>query len=232
MSEQQDETTSTDETTTKTEETKVDTQVTKEETKEDTQTKTEESKKEETSKDSKEDTKEDTKDETEKVDVDSQINDLVNKFLDSDGKLSEEEKAELAKTGLSDELFLALANGVEATREAADQKVYESVGGRETYDRMLDFAKENFSEEQKEAFNDALFSGNEHLAQLAVAGLKATMDSVNKAPERKVEASGTTTATKGFETQQELISAMNNRKYGYDSNYTKEVDAKRSKTNW
>ena len=173
-----------------------------------------------------------TPEEPSEVNVDSQINDLVNKFLGNDGKLSEDEKAELAKTGLSDDLFIALANGVEATRAAADQKVFDSVGGRETYDRMLDFAKENFSEEQKTAFNDALFSGNEHLAQLAVAGLKATMDSINKAPERKVDASGTTTATKGFESQQELISAMNNRRYGYDTNYTKEVDAKRSKTNW
>ena len=165
---------------------------------------------------------------------DDTVNNLLESFMDNDGTLTEEESQMLKDTGISEELFVSLANAQAAQIEANDNRVYDSVGGKDNYDGMITFAQENLTDSQLDAYDAALFSGNPDIANFAVMGLKAMMEASNTEPSNRIDgvSGDTNLSNNAFSSQQEVIDAMRDNRYGMDGEYTKLVDAKRLKSAW
>ena len=106
--------------------------------------------------------------------------------------------------------------------DAQVNQIQNQVGGKQKYDQLVTWASNNLNEEQTGAFDNIINSGNTQAISLAVAGLKSQYDSANGYEGRmlsgKAPKSGDT-----FRSQQELVAAMNDRRYDDDPAYRQDV---------
>ena len=165
---------------------------------------------------------------------------LVSKGLDfdkfaqeyeNDGQLSNESLQALEKAGYPKPIVDAYIAGLEAKAEKFTNSVKAFAGGDKGWEELATFIKAQ-GEATTKAFNDVLNTGNLGAIKLAVEGLQA----------QKVAKYGTTNKTLlgsngnmpsnvGYETQEEVVKAMSDKRYGKDANYTRTVQMKLSKTN-
>lgn len=155
------------------------------------------------------------------------IDDIVNEALS--GELSEETKKLIEDNGLGKHIDMLVA-GHQAIQEKNNQEIFSLVGGKESYSELQEWGKNTLNKEEQAAFNDALFSGNMHLAKLAVQGLKARYVAENgKSPDRVIEGGGTANeSNRPFSSQMEYIKATQTLQYKQDPNYRREVESKRN----
>lgn len=157
------------------------------------------------------------------------LDDIVTEALA--GELSEETQKLVDQNGLGKHLDM-LVQGHKAIQEKNNQEVFSVVGGEKSYGELQEWGKNNMSQEQQQAFNEALFSGNMNLAKLAVQGLQAQYVQANgKSPDRVIEGGGTSNAeNRPFSNVNEYINETRSFKYKSDPEYARQVEAKRNKS--
>lgn len=155
---------------------------------------------------------------------------MIQGFID--GNLTDEDYAAIEKSGLSRQSFELMAQGHMALQEKHTAELHAVVGGPEAYKQLQEFGAHNLNQSQIDAFNYALESGDPALAEIAVLGLQAKMMKAQGSnPPERVEANGSiSTQVDAYETQQDVIRAMSDRRYGKDQAYTQEVNAKRARS--
>jgi len=155
---------------------------------------------------------------------------MIQGFID--GNLTDEDYAAIEQSGLSKQDFEFMAGGYKAMQEKHTADLHNLVGGAEVYKSIQEYGANNLDAEEIEAFNYALASNNPKIAHMAVLGLKALRDQAKGAnPSVRVESTGSSeTSVQGYESQADLIKDMSDRRYGRDSTYTKEINARRSKS--
>ena len=89
------------------------------------------------------------------------------------GELSEETFAELEKAGLPKEYVESYIAGQQALVERNALDLYNSIGGEEEYDGMIQWAGESLSEGEVETFNELVVNGTPEQQRLAIKGLHA-----------------------------------------------------------
>lgn len=95
---------------------------------------------------------------------------MQQEFADS-GELSEKTYKDLEAKGIPKEMVDAYVEGQQAKAEAYSKEIYGFAGGEESYKEMSQWASENLSDSEVEAFNSAITSGNQSQARLAIDGL-------------------------------------------------------------
>lgn len=100
--------------------------------------------------------------------------DLAKRF-ETDGELSEDDYAKLEKAGYPKAMVDAYVNGLkssqqqaEAITEAQIEQIKQSVGGEETFGKVQQHIANSYTQEQIEAYNAAVESGDAVKAQAAV----------------------------------------------------------------
>lgn len=148
------------------------------------------------------------------------------------GEIEEADYEAIEKTGLSREAFEVMAEGFKARRANREREIFESAGGPENYQRIREYITSSMSKSEIETFNAALSAKDSNIAKMAVLGAKAMFESVHgNKPQTRIQADGSVTSSvEAFSNQQELIKAMNNRKYKTDAAYRAEVHARRLKS--
>lgn len=159
------------------------------------------------------------------------VNEMIAKQLN--GELSDADKAALEKAGLSEDQLNVLADAHKQVQLKNNDILYESVGGKETYEELKTFALENLSDDEIDVYNEAMRHPNFKIAQLATLGLHAMMQKHKggSKPQERLSADGEGGARgDAYSSQQELINDMKHWKYGRDAEYTADVDRKRAKS--
>jgi len=95
---------------------------------------------------------------------------MQQEFADN-GELSEKTYKDLEAKGIPKEMVDAYVEGQEAKAEAYSQELYGFAGGEEAYQEVSQWASENLSDSEIDAFNSAITSGNQSQARLAIDGL-------------------------------------------------------------
>ncbi len=150
-----------------------------------------------------------------------------------EGALSQQSYKELADAGYPEEVVNSYIGGVKAqSRSEIDnlKSVYDSVGGIETYNQMVQWAANNFTPEEKQAYNNINDSGNVDAIKMNVHTLQ---DRYSKATgiDPKLIKGETVPATGGkFESTAQIIEAMSSKKYKTDPAYRQEVYTKLSRS--
>lgn len=155
-------------------------------------------------------------------------NDLT-EFIDDyskNGKLSDESYAKLKEMGISKQIADAYIAGQKALVDTTVAKAYESIGGKENYDAMIEWAKENLTESQKSGFNKQLATGDNEVMAMAIDSLYQRYSQANRTPNRVKGDSIAPQATNVYENRLEYMKATGNRLYGSDAKYTAMVDQK------
>lgn len=153
---------------------------------------------------------------------------------ESNGSLSEESYAELAEHGYPKDLVDTYIAGLKARAaegqalgEKAQADIYEAAGGEKKYNDLIDWAEKKLSTGEKESYNKAVNTGDTGVIKLAVQGLVAKYEQTYGREPKLVKGSGGgKMESKGYDSQQEMIQAMSDPRYGRDAKYTKDVEEK------
>jgi len=153
------------------------------------------------------------------------FNTLATEYAEN-GELSEATRAELEKVGFSKDVVDSYIAGQEALAAQLTSSVYEQVGGEAQFTSMTEWAGENLSPSEVEAFNDAMDSGNMGQVNLAVSGLQAKYVSAVGKEGARLETRTSSTTGDRYESLAQLTSAMSDPRYATDPAYRNQVAAK------
>lgn len=145
------------------------------------------------------------------------------------GKLSDESYKNLEGMGYPKAIVDQFIAGQQAVIAREEQAVYDSVGGKDTYASMTQWASQNLGQDEIDAYNAAIGSGNPAQVQFAVKGLQARYASNNREP--SLMSGGGKAAPSGFRSVAEVVAAMSDPKYKVDPAYRAEVERKIANSN-
>lgn len=99
--------------------------------------------------------------------------DLAAAEFATDGKLSDETFAALEKTGIPRPIAEQYLSGIKAQAEMVEQSAYSVVGGEQQYTALVEWAAQNLTDAEIDAYDEAVNSANPAKIKSAVEGLNA-----------------------------------------------------------
>lgn len=102
--------------------------------------------------------------------------------------------------------------------------VHEQAGGKEKYERLTSWAKENYSGEQIEAYNAVLNTGDPQLVLSALKGIQYDYMMGNGFEPKLTRGRAPTQDVQGFRSSFEVQQAMNDPRYQQDAAFRKDVE--------
>jgi len=150
---------------------------------------------------------------------------LATEYMEK-GELSEQTLLSLEKEGMPRQVVDRYLRGLEAEAKQVISRAADLVGGEDTLRDMLQWAKANLDEDQKQFFDNAWQSGSEARLKLAVLGVKAQYEAAvgKQANLVRVEQAATTAGAQPFGSMDELVEAMMDPRYRTNSRYRSEVE--------
>lgn len=149
---------------------------------------------------------------------------------DEAGELSDASYEALEKAGIPRDMVDAYIEGLEARATAYSSSMKAVVGGDEAYDAMIEWAKNNLTDDEIEAYDDAVNSFDPKTAKAAVQGLNARMQLAEGAPPaRRVDGRGV--SSDAYESQAQIEADMNDPRYASDEAFRQKVYAKMARSN-
>lgn len=143
------------------------------------------------------------------------------------GALSSKTMADLAQAGYPAEViegFIASRQNLESEFTNA---VYNSAGGEQAYNKVIEWAQGNLSNKVLSSFNRAIDNNNLEAVTLMFEGMKAKMLAKQGTRNPTIMGGGVTTGGyKGFSSKQEVVEAMSDPRYGADPSYTRAIEMK------
>jgi hypothetical protein len=146
-------------------------------------------------------------------------------YADSN-ELSADSYAELEKSGLSKDLVDSYIQGQTALAEKQSTEMFSEVGGKENYDNMINWASDNLSDTEINAFNKIMESGNQDEMKLAITGMNSRFKASNPSEPKLVKGEAPKVASDSFKSTYEVAQAINDPRYTHDTAYRKSVEEK------
>jgi len=143
-----------------------------------------------------------------------------------DGKLADGSYKSLEKAGIPKEYVDRFIAGQQAIADQQSASVKSMVGGTEAYDSMSEWASNNLSETEKQAYNTAVNSKDLEAVKLAVVGLKARYAQSTGSEPKLVEGKASPSGEQGFSSWAQVTQAMSDPRYAKDPAYQAEVKNK------
>ena len=143
-----------------------------------------------------------------------------------DGKLADGSYKSLEKAGIPKEYVDRFIAGQQAIADQQSATVKNLVGGTESYDNMSEWAGQNLTETEKQAYNTAVNSKDLEAVKLAVVGLKARYAQSTGSEPQLVEGKASPSGEQGFASWAQVTQAMSDPRYAKDPAYQAEVKNK------
>ena len=142
------------------------------------------------------------------------------------GELTAEQLQNLEKAGYPKSVVDAYVRGMEAEYDRLARHVVESAGGQEEFIKLQTFASQQ-NAEYKKMWNDTMNSGNVMAIQTMLRGIRSDMvQTMGSSNPTIVGGSGAVSTNVGFNSKQEMVTAMTDPRYGKDKAYTREIEQK------
>ena len=153
----------------------------------------------------------------------------LDKFYDEyaeTGSLTDDSYKELSKQGLDKQLVDGYIEGQKALADNHTKSIQDTIGGKEKYGDLIDWASKNLSETEQNAFNNIVDGGNLEEAKFAVQGLMTRAGMSSNPSPTLFEGTSDVTPTDAYESVGQVTDAMNDPRYEKDSAYRKKVTDK------
>lgn len=158
------------------------------------------------------------------------FNAMTAEYLEN-GNLSDDTYASLEKAGIHRATVDAYVAGQQALAAQMVQQAYEQVGGKEEWDGMVNWAKDNLSKPQIEAFNQAM-EGSAETREIFISGLYSKYTSSGSREPNLVSGdTPSTDSTGSFASMAEMKAAMSDPRYAKDPAYRDSVARKLARSN-
>lgn len=143
------------------------------------------------------------------------------------GALSSKTMADLAQAGYPSEVIEGFIESRQNLESEFTNAVYNSAGGEQTYNKVIEWAQGNLSNKVLSSFNRAIDNNNLEAVTLMFEGMKAKMIAKQGTRNPTIMGGGVTTGGyKGFSSKQEVVEAMSDPRYGADPSYTRAIEMK------
>lgn len=163
------------------------------------------------------------------------VSEVIKEASDSfyeNGQLSEENFKALEDSGIPREFVEAYVRGQEATLEAETAAITNTIGGQENYEAMSEWAANNLPESEVSSYNEIVESGSTEAAKMAVRGMYARYVNENGGSAVNIKKGNTSgAAIQPFNSNAQVVEAMNDRRYEMDPAYRAEVERRISVSN-
>lgn len=149
------------------------------------------------------------------------------------GDLSDESiKAITTNMGIPENIVRAYVDGQKAIQESNLNVIMSYAGGKPQYDAMIEWAGNSIPDEEIDAFNSIIDSGNMNSIRMAVSGLKARYEQANgSASGRLIQGETTGPSGGAFRSVAEIVAAMKDPRYAKDPAYRRDVEQRVSMSN-
>ena len=154
---------------------------------------------------------------------------LANEYAEN-GELSQEAYQALQESGIPKNLVNQFIEGQEAKTQLMQREAYSLVGGEQQYNEMINWASNNLSEQEIEAFNNNLSTQDTAQTNFAIKGLYTQYAMSQGVAPNLVQGTGQARQG-GFQSVAQLKEAMKDPKYKADPAYRNEVMQKLSVSN-
>lgn len=163
---------------------------------------------------------------------------IADHFYKNNGEITEEMHNQLTGAGIAKETVDAYLSGrakemgynSDISQTDIDS-IQNSVGGEASYKSLMDWAYNNLSKDTVDSFDELIVSGNKNSIQLAVNGLVAQYQNANGYEGRMLTGKPAKTNTDIFQSQAQLVEAMNDPRYDKDPAYRQNIMAKLDRSN-
>lgn len=143
------------------------------------------------------------------------------------GALSSKTMADLAQAGYPSEVIEGFIESRQNLESEFTNAVYNSAGGEQAYNKVIEWAQGNLSNKVLSSFNRAIDNNNLEAVTLMFEGMKAKMIAKQGTRNPTIMGGGVTNGGyKGFSNKQEVVEAMSDPRYGTDPNYTRAIEMK------
>lgn len=143
------------------------------------------------------------------------------------GALSSKTMADLAQAGYPSEVIEGFIESRQNLEGEFTNAVYNSAGGEQAYNKVIEWAQGNLSNKVLSSFNRAIDNNNLEAVTLMFEGMKAKMIAKQGTRNPTIMGGGVTTGGyKGFSSKQEVVEAMSDPRYGADPSYTRAIEMK------
>ena len=160
------------------------------------------------------------------------ITEASEEYYANDGQLSEETIESFSQMSSQDlvNAYLEIqannpqapTQGVELS-EAQVNSVQNACGGEANYNRVVDWAASNLTDEAINAFDSVVDSGNPMAISIAFKGLQNEYNEANGYKGRMLQGRAASSAGETFRSQAELVAAMGDPRYDTDEAYRDDV---------
>lgn len=159
------------------------------------------------------------------------IADFEQEFM-AQGALSEESYKKLVAAGIPKNVVDSYIDGRMAVVRTFIGDIHNLAGGPEQYAEMTQWAGQNLSPEEIQAFDSLCCSGNKNMITLAVNGLAAKWrEAVGSEPAQLTTGSVSGASSRDvFESAAQVVEAMRDPRYGSDPAYTRAVESKMARS--
>ncbi len=165
----------------------------------------------------------------------SLINEASEEYYANDGTLSEEtieRFSEMSSQDLVNAYLQIQANNPQAPTQAVElteaqvNQVQNSAGGEANYNKVIDWASTNLTDEAINAFDSVVDAGNPTAINIAFQGLQAQYNDANGYEGRMLQGRAADSRGDVFRSQAELVAAMGDPRYDTDPAYRADVVSK------
>jgi hypothetical protein len=152
---------------------------------------------------------------------------LSHEWEANEGKLTDETQANLTKLGITPEVTELFYAGVQSIIASRANEVQSLAGSADEYNTLIAWGAKNLEDGEQQAFNTALdkalYEGDTAAIKLMIPAVRAKMagEGPSYVQSRSNDGSG---PIKPFANLTEQSAAINDRRYGRDAAYTREVE--------
>jgi hypothetical protein len=182
-----------------------------------------------------EETTETPEEETEEPSADSSLFDRL--YEESKGEFSEDTLKQLAEAKPEDLAKMYLDYRYNNTQdkqvlsESDASNLKNSVGGEKAYSQMLEWANDNLNEQEISMYDSVMDSGNPGAAYFAMQALSYRYKDSTGVEGNLLQGKAAPNNTRGFKSQAEVVTAMQDPRYDRDPAYRQEVMSKLESSN-
>lgn len=165
----------------------------------------------------------------------SLINEASEEYYANDGQLSEEtieRFSEMSSQDLVNAYLEIQANNPQAPQQSIElsegqvNSVVNAAGGQANYDNVIEWAGSNLPNNQIDAFDSVVDSGNPAAIGIAFQGLQSQYNEANGYEGRMLQGKPASSSGDVYRSQAELVAAMGDPRYDTDPAYRADVVAK------
>lgn len=150
---------------------------------------------------------------------------------ENSGGLSEASYKKLADAGIPKEVVDAYIAGQEAQANLMVSEVHQAVGGTESYSQMIQWAAQNLSPSEIDAYNAVASTGDINVAKLAAEGLYRRYTEAVGTNRPMINGSTSPVSTDVFQSTAQVTEAMRDPRYRADPAYRRAVAEKIARSN-